>query len=162
MNLRVEGRRDLHDATEKDVRQALAAFGTERGATWVLLTTPDGSYAQAAGTRGRFVIEVRDVFGGEGWRHWRACRAGAGDGPAVVTFRRRCPNGKHPPRGCPIRVLQSDILGRAQVAAALSQFVQDGSRCTQLAWRDVSSEFLPDSDDEGEFGTIGPLGPDGN
>jgi hypothetical protein len=159
MILRVEGCRDLEDATAGDVQRALVAFGTQRGATWVILEAGDGSYGQAAGANGRFVVEVRDVFGGEGWRHWRAYRAGGGDGPAIVTYRQRCPQAKHPSRGCPLRVAESDVLGLAEVTEALLQFARDGSRHAALTWRDVSSQFRPDPDDDGDFQAIRPSPP---
>ena len=128
MNLTVEGLPDNPAATADDVRRAAAALATGRGPTFVVLSTADGSFAQAAGVDGRFVIEVRDVFGGEGWRHWRAYRVGGGDGQAIVTYHQRCPQGKHLLRGCPLQAVESDVLGGADVAAALQQFAQDGSR----------------------------------
>lgn len=154
MNLTVEGQKDITRPSAEDIRRAIAEMALPLGPTYIILESSDGSYVQAAGSNGRFAIETRDVFG-EGFRHWRASQPGAaGGGPAVVTFRQRCPHGKHASRGCPIAVLQSDVLSHTNVIAAIMQFAQDGSRSTELAWRDISADFLPAPDADCEVRDI--------
>jgi len=58
-------------ATGDDIRRAIESLRSPTGPTYINLTGSDGSYAQAGGTNGRYVIESRDVYG-EGFRHWRA------------------------------------------------------------------------------------------
>jgi hypothetical protein len=146
MLLDVEGYRQKSNATAEDVRLAVEAMASPNGPTYIILTTPDDSYAQAAGSHGRFVIESREVFG-EGFQHWRVhLPRPDGDKPAVITYRRQCPKGKHPPRGCPLSVLACDVMDIEAVATALHQFAVDYTRTERLRWRDVRDEFLRDTD----------------
>jgi hypothetical protein len=156
MNLTVEGRRDTARPSSEDIHRAIAGMALPLGPTFIILAAGEGSYIQAAGSNGRFVIESRDVYG-EGFRHWRAFQPGAADGgPAVVTYRQRCPRGKHPSRGCPLAVRQSDVMSHASVMSAILQFAQDRSRSAKLEWRDISIDFLPASDADCRIRDISP------
>ena len=147
MLLTVEGRPDVLGADFEDIDHAAAALATADGPTYLVLEGWGESYIQAAGSGGRFMIEYRDVYG-EGFRHWRAFQPGnTSTAPTVVTFRQRCPNRKHPRRGCPLSVLACDVTTVEDVAEALTQYATDGTRTARLQWRDVSDEFLPGDDD---------------
>lgn len=109
MKLILEGRPDIRDVTNDDVLEAIEAMASPHGPTFVILEDDQRNYTQAAGTDGRYVIESRDVYG-EGFTHWRAMRDGAGEGAATIRYRQRCPKGKHPPRGCPLKVRAGEVF----------------------------------------------------
>jgi hypothetical protein len=159
MLLQLESHRDLANATPSQVARAISGLTSPTGPTYIILET-EGSYCQAAGTNGRYVLESREMFG-EGFTHFRACRGQPGSGePTTVFHRKRC--SKHQPRKCPLQVLSSEVVGFDDVRQALLVFATTGRRCPATAWRDVTEEFLKDSrgdevcDDE--IGLIHPSG----
>jgi hypothetical protein len=96
MLLKIEGRRDLTIATIEDVAIAICALARPDDPTYIVVEDGEDSYAQAAGTEGRYVIESRTMFG-ERFQHFRVARdLGGADAPAVIHYRQRCD--KHPPR----------------------------------------------------------------
>jgi hypothetical protein len=159
MILRLEGHRDLPKATVEDVARAVYALARPNGPTWVIVNNGGESYAQAAGTDGRYVIESRTLYG-EAFQHFRVFhhRSGA-DNPAVVYYRQRCKN--HQPRRCPLNVRESEVSRLIDVERALLAFVATGERTDELLWRDVTQELVEDArqqhdDDDGEIGLIAP------
>jgi len=160
MLLRLEGYRDRERATLEDVVRAIYEIARPDGPTFMIIEDGAGSYAQAAGTDGRYVIESRTHFG-EGFEHFRVYRGLAeSDRPAVIYYRQRC--SKHPPRRCPLRVRESEVGSLAEVEQALASFAATGRRDDRLRWRDVPAwmarEFCGRSDDE-EIGRIEPEEP---
>jgi hypothetical protein len=158
MLLKIEGRRDLTNATVEDVAIAIYALARPDGPTYIVVEDGEESYAQAAGTEGRYVIESRTMFG-EGFQHFRAARdLGGADAPAVIHYRPRCD--KHPPRRCPLDVRKSEVSTFAEVERALLTFAATGRRDVTLFWRDVTPEMVKDftrrPDDDGEIGLITP------
>jgi hypothetical protein len=158
MLLTVEGHRDLPNATIDDVVRAVYALARPNGPTYLVVEHGEDSYAQAAGTEGRFVIESRTIFG-EGFQHFRVARGrGGADAPAVIHYRQRCD--KHPPRRCPLKVRESEVSTVADVERALLTFAATGRRDATLYWRDVTPEMVKDfarrPDDDGEIGLITP------
>ena len=96
MILKLEGHCDLLNATIEDVVKAVFEIVRPHGPTYLVVEHGEDSYAQAAGTQGRYVIESRTIFG-EGFQHFRVARDLAGsDSPAVIHYRQTC--SKHPPR----------------------------------------------------------------
>jgi len=159
MLLKIESHRDLANATPAQVARAISRLASPTGPTYIILET-EGSYCQAAGTDGRYVLETRDIFG-EGFTHFRACVGQPGSGePTTVFHRKRC--SKHPPRRCPLSVLASEVVGFDDVRRALLAFASTGRRCPATAWRDVTEEFLKDSRDDDVGGdNIGVISPNG-
>ena len=158
MLLTLEGHCDQPDATIEDVVRAVYAIARPDGPTFLIVAHGEESYAQAAGTEGRFVIESRTMFG-EGFQHFRVARdLGNADAPAVIRYRQKCV--RHPPRSCPLRVRQSEVCTLADVERALVTFAATGERDETLFWRDVTTEMLNDftrrPDDDGEIGRIHP------
>jgi hypothetical protein len=159
MLLRCEGQCDLPNATIEDVARALYEIARPDGPTYLVVEHGEESYAQAAGTEGRFVIESRTIFG-EGFQHFRAFHDLSGpDSSTVVHFRQRC--SKHPPRRCPLQVRESEVGGFADVEQVLLTFAATGERDGGLRWRDVTPEMVNDlnrrdDDDDGEIGLITP------
>jgi len=158
MLLKREGHRDLPNATIEDVVRAIDEMARPDGPTYLVVEHGEDSYAQAAGTEGRYVIESRTIFG-EGFQHFRVCRDLVGaDAAAVVHYRRKC--SKHPPRRCPIRVLESEVGCLVDVERALLTYAATGERDEGLRWRDVTPELVKDfkrrDDDDGEIAQIAP------
>jgi len=139
MRLKLEGHSDLQTASPNQVARAVAALASPIGPTFIIVEDNGGSYCQAAGTEGRYVLEARDVFG-EGFLHYRACATGAGSVETTkVYYRKRCD--RHPPRRCPITVLTSEVMGLDDVQRALAAFTATGERCRETVWRNVNAEF---------------------
>jgi hypothetical protein len=158
MILKLEGRRHLPKATIDDVLQAVYQITRPDGPTYLVIEHGEDSYAQAAGTDGRYVIESRTIFG-EGFQHFRVARdLGGADAPAVIHYRQRCD--KHPPRRCPLGVRESEVSTVADVERALLTFAATGRRDAKLYWRDVTAEMVKDftrrPDDNSEIGLITP------
>ncbi len=159
MILTLEDHCDLPNATIDDVVRAIYEIARPDGPTFLVVEHGEDSYAQAAGTEGRFVIESRTMFG-EGFQHFRVCHALAGpDGPAVVHYRQKCV--RHPPRSCPLRIRESEVSGFAVVERALLHYAATGRRDGGLLWRDVTPEMVKDSkrrpdDEDGEIRLIAP------
>ncbi len=158
MILKLESHRDLPNATIEDVVRAVYALARPDGPTYLVLEDGEDSYAQAAGTDGRYVIESRTIFG-EGFQHFRVARdLGGADAPAVIHYRQRCD--KHPPRRCPLKVRESEVSTVADVEQALLTFAATGRRDATLFWRDVTPEMVKDftrrPDDDGEIGLLTP------
>jgi len=158
MILKLEGHRDLPQATMDDVLRAVYGITRPDGPTYLVVEHGEDSYAQAAGTEGRFVIESRTIFG-EGFQHFRVARdLGGADAPAVIHYRQRC--SKHPPRCCPLEVRESEVCSLADVERALLTYAATGERDEGLLWRDVTPEMVTDfkrrDDDDGEIGLITP------
>jgi hypothetical protein len=158
MILKLEGHRDLPNATIDDVVRAVHEIARPDGPTYLVVEHGADSYAQAAGTEGRYVIESRTMFG-EGFQHYRVARdLGGTDAPAVIHYRQRC--SKHPPRRCPLRVRKSEVSAFADVERALLTFAATGRRDATRFWRDVTAEMVKDftrrPDDDGEIGLITP------
>jgi len=159
MILKLEGHCDLPHATIKDVAWGISEIARPDGPTYLVVEHGEDSYAQAAGTEGRFVIESRTIFG-EGFQHFRVARdLGGVDAPAVIHYRQRC--SKHPPRRCPLRIRESEVCSLADVERALLTYAATGERDEGLQWRDVTPEMVKDftrrPDDDGEIGLIAPL-----
>lgn len=100
--LSLEGHQDIHGPTPDQVSDAIRKMASPMGPTWVIFEDATDSYVQAAGSKGKYVVESRDVYG-EGCRHWRASQFSDGsDEMTTLLFRHKCLHGKHPPRGCPL------------------------------------------------------------
>jgi len=155
MKLILEGRPDIRDVTNDDVLEAIEAMASPHGPTFVILEDDQRNYTQAAGTDGRYVIESRDVYG-EGFTHWRAMRDGAGEGAATIRYRQRCPKGKHPPRGCPLKVRAGEVFSLRDVETVLLEFLSSASRTEALRWRDASADFGAAASDDDEIRDIMP------
>jgi hypothetical protein len=158
MRLKLEGHRDMPNATIDDVVRAIYELARPDGATYLIVEDGQDTYAQAAGTDGRYVIESRTIFG-EGFQHFRVARdLGGADAPAVIHYRQRCD--KHPPRRCPLRVRGSEVSTFAEVERALVTFAATGERDETLFWRDVTAEMVKDftrrPDDDDVIGVITP------
>lgn len=158
MILRLEGHCDRSDATIDDVVRAVAEIARPDGPTYIVVEDGLDTYAQAAGTDGRYVIESRTMFG-EGFQHFRVARDPGGvDAPAVIRYRQQC--SKHPPRRCPLRIRQSEVCTLADVERALVTFMATGERDKTLSWRDVTAEMLREltqqPDDGIKIGVITP------
>jgi hypothetical protein len=139
MEMQLEGHPSLSGVTPQQVSRGVDALASPIGPTFIIVEDGEGSYCQAAGTDGRYVLEARESFG-EGFLHYRAYRGTPGGGePAKVFYRKRCD--KHPPRRCPLTVLSSEVIGLDDVRRALVAFTETGERCPETAWRDVSAEF---------------------
>ena len=63
MILKLDGRRDLANASIDDVVRAVCEIARPDGPTYVVVEDGQETYAQAAGTNGRYVIESRTIFG---------------------------------------------------------------------------------------------------
>ena len=158
MRLRLEGHRDIANATIDDIVRAVYEIARPDGPTYLIVEDGQDTYAQAAGTDGRYVIESRTIFG-EGFQHFRVARDLSGaDALAVIHYRQRC--SKHPPRRCPMRVQESEVCTFADVERAMLTFAASGERDETLFWRDVTAEMVWDFtrrlDDDDEIGQINP------
>jgi hypothetical protein len=158
MILKLEGHRDLPSATIEDVAWAISEIARTDGPTYLVVEHGEDSYAQAAGTEGRFVIESRTIFG-EGFQHFRVARdLGGPDSAAVIHYRQKC--SKHPPRRCPLRVRESEVCNLADVELALLTYAATGDLDGGLLWRDVTAEMVKEfkrrDDDDGEIAQINP------
>jgi hypothetical protein len=159
MRLTLEGYRDRKRVTPRDVARAIDKMASPTGPTYIVVKAEDGSsYAQAAGTNGRYVVESRDIFG-EGFRHFRLCRDDAATSePAVIYYRQNCSS--HPPRGCPLRVLAVDVVGLEAVKTAILHYVETSERTGGLLWRDITQKLLDESIERAnsEISAIRPSG----
>lgn len=158
MRLRLEGHCDQADATIDDIVHAVYEIARPDGPTYLIVEGGEDTYAQAAGTDGRYVIESRTGFG-EGFQHFRvACDLAAADAPAVIHYRQQC--SRHLPRRCPLRVQESEVSNITEVERAILTFAATGRRDGTLFWRDVTAQMLKDfkrrPDDDGEIGQINP------
>jgi hypothetical protein len=158
MILKLEGHRDLPNATIEDVAWAISEIARPDGPTYLVVEHGEDSYAQAAGTEGRYVIESRTIFG-EGFQHFRVARDLAErESAAVIHYRQKC--SKHPPRRCPLRVRESEVCSLADVERALLTYAATSERDSGLLWRDVTPEMVKDfkrrDDDDGEIAQITP------
>jgi hypothetical protein len=109
---------------------------------YIVITAPNGSYCQAAGSRGRFIAEFRETFG-EGFKHYRAaCLDSEDDTPTTVYYRYQCSAGKHPRLGCPLLAMASDVLSLNDAQSILLRFAHRGDRHPNYRWRDVTEKFL--------------------
>jgi hypothetical protein len=160
MEMHFEGHPSLSDVTPQQVSRGIDALASPIGPTFIIVEDGGGSYCQAAGTDGRYVLEAREGFG-EGFLHYRACIGPPDSGePTKVFYRKRCD--KHPPRRCPLTVLLSDVVGLDDVRRALMAFTATGERCQETIWRDVTAEF-PSQEPPDEVRVIQPgavSGPD--
>jgi len=158
MILKLESHRDLTNATIDDVVRAIYETARPDGPTYIVVEDGEESYAQAAGTDGRYVIESRTMFG-EGFQHFRVARdLGGPDSAAVILYRQKC--SKHPPRRCPLRVRESEVCGLADVERALLTYAASGERDGGLLWQDITAEMVRDfkrrDDADGEIAQINP------
>jgi hypothetical protein len=157
MILKLEGHRDLPNATIDDVVRAIYEIARSDGPTYLVVEHGEDSYAQAAGTEGRYVIESRTIFG-EGFQHFRVYHDLTGpDAAAVVHYRQNCSG--HPPRRHPLRVRESEVCRLVDVERALLTYAATGERDGGLQWRDVTAEMVKDfkrRDDDGEIAQITP------
>ena len=150
--LSVENLPSVRRATGDDLERALDGLRSPTGPTYLNLTGPDGSYAQAGGTNGRYVVESRDVYG-EGFLHWRAGVPSDSDEKTSVYFYARCNRRIHRPRSCPYTIHAADVLGWEAVKEVLLHYAASGERHRGCSWRDVSSEYrcTPKDDFISEF-----------
>lgn len=158
MILRLEGHCDQADASIEEIVRAVYEIARPDGPTFLVVEDGEDSYAQAAGTYGRYVIESRTMFG-EGFQHFRVARdLGEADAPAVIHYRQSCV--RHPPRSCPLHVRESEVCTFAEVERALLTFAATGRRDETLFWRDVTAQMVKDftqrPDDDDEIGLITP------
>lgn len=158
MILKVEGHRDLSNATLDDVLRAVYEIARPAGPTYIVVEDGLDTYAQAAGTEGRYVIESRTMFG-EGFQHFRVAHdLGGEDASTVIHYRQTCV--RHPPRSCPLRVRESEVSAFADLERALLAFAATGRRDETLFWRDVTAEMVKDfkrlPDVDGGIGLITP------
>jgi hypothetical protein len=108
---------DLPNATIEDIGRAVREIARPDGPTFLVVEHGEDSYAQAAGTEGRYVIESQTRFG-EGFQHFRVCHDLPGpDAAAVVHYRQK--RVRHPPRSCPLRIRESEVSACADVEPAL-------------------------------------------
>jgi hypothetical protein len=125
------------------------------GPTYIVLKKEDGSYMQAAGTEGRYVIEARDAFG-EGFLHWRAAKEEVASGvKATIYYRNSCDHGEHGRRTCPIAVDAAQVVGFEDVIESLLLFTRTRERHPQLYWHDVTVDVLQ-SEAEKQISEIRP------
>jgi hypothetical protein len=126
------------------------------GPTYIIIEAKEGTYAQAAGTDGRYVVESRTQFG-EGFQHFRVCRTWVGeDHPDIVYYGSKC--SKHAHRRCPLHVQASEVCTLADVERSLVAFAETGCRDSELHWRDVTKVMLSDAVNRDNF-TITPITP---
>lgn len=144
MRLTLEGHCDREEVTLAEVAVAIDKMASPTGPTFIVVAADDGtSYAQAAGTDGRYVVEGRDVFG-EGFLHYRLHQGDAAKSEQVVVhYRQKCSN--HPPRGCPLKVLAVDVVALPVVKAAILHYLETCERSNGLLWRDITREFVKES-----------------
>ena len=138
--LSTENLPSVQRATAADIERAIENLRSPTGTTFLHLSGADGSYAQAAGTKGRYVIEFRDVYG-EGFLHWRAGVPSKSEKKTFVHFYAKCARGIHRPRSCPYKIHAADVLGLEDVKEALLHYAITGERHQGYSWRDVSSEY---------------------
>lgn len=140
--LEVEGIAAIADPSDVVIGGAVSGMASSMGPTYLILKATCGSYIQAAGSSGRYVVEARDVYG-EGFLHWRAATAAtAGESTATVLFRNRCPQRAHPHRGCPLIVAATQVVGLDVVRRAVLHYAASGERWSGFSWHDVSASFL--------------------
>jgi hypothetical protein len=140
--LRLEGHRDIECPSLEQVGDAIRKMASPTGPTWVLFEDDSGSYIQAAGSGGRYVVESRDVYG-EGFRHWRASKSSdAGAETTTILFRNKCPRGKHSPRGCPLTISATQVVGLDDVSQTISHYAVTDERHPAYSWHDVSAEHM--------------------
>ena len=139
------------------LERALAKMATPLGPTYLVLEAGEDGYCQAAGTNGRYLVELRERYG-EGFRHWRVATSEARtEARTTVLINQRCPHGKHPPRGCPVRVGVNQVLGFEDASEVLRFFHRSRSRDDKRFWHDVSEELRGrDGDSDGEIRSIRP------
>lgn len=146
LRLKLEGHRDLANASVLDVEAAVSKMASTTGPTFVIVEDGKHSYMQAAGLEDRYVIESRDLFG-EGFCHWRVASPGPRGAETTIRYRKKCPRGEHPPRGCPITIFASQVRSLADVRLALVRFAATGQRHPEFEWQNVKAAFfLKDSD----------------
>ena len=138
--LSVENLSNVRRDTTANIERAIESLRSPTGPTYINLTGPDGSYAQAGGTNGRYVIESRDVYG-EGFLHWRAGVPSKSEEKTSVYFYAKCSRGIHRPRSCPYNIDAADVLCWEDVKEALLHYAATGERHRGYSWRDVSSEY---------------------
>lgn len=135
----IEGRDEIRRPPPALVESLVATLGAPGGPTYLILTGPGEQYVQAAGSDGRFALESRDTYG-EGFQH---LRAGMLTGrKTTIGYRRRCPQGIHPPRGCPHEIDAGCVLGLRTVREALLHYALTGERHPRLDWHNVTPEYL--------------------
>ena len=155
--LEVEGVGTIASPAVASIDEVISGMASSAGPTYLILKTSSGSYIQAAGSSGRYVVESRDVYG-EGFLHWRAATAAtAGESTATILFRNRCPNRAHPPRGCPLIVAATQVVNLDAVRRAVLHYAATGERCSGFHWHDVSGGFSK----EGSGDEIRPIVPRG-
>ncbi len=138
--LRLEGHADQEVANADQVKRAVQMMAEPQGPTYIVLTNPQGGYAQAAGFNDCYRIECRDVYG-EGFRHWLAASPTIKDRSDVVMyFRNRCDI--HGTRRCPLPAWGENVLALSDVLAIVLSYQATGERLDKYPWEDVSQSFL--------------------
>jgi len=63
MEMQLEGHPSLSDVTPQQVSRGVDALASPIGPTFIIVEDGAGSYCQAAGTDGRYVLEAREGYG---------------------------------------------------------------------------------------------------
>lgn len=143
LHLRVEGEPDRRNVAQGYVGVAAEKLSRpEVPPTYIVVTAQDRNYCQTAGSRGRFIAELREWYG-EGFTHWRAGRPGAEDEtPTTIYYRYECTEGQHPRLKCPLSAVEGDVLGVSDVQAILMYFAATAERHPDYRWREITEQFV--------------------
>ena len=156
LSIRVETYGDIALPSQRQTERFIESLGSPDGSTFLVLEGSVDRFVQAAGSRGRYVLESRDSYG-EGFRH---LRAGVPRGrKTTIHFRRSCPQGIHESQGCPLEIDEGSVLSLETAKEALRHYAATGERHPGLHWDDVTKEFpeeSPDGPDSEEIEDIRP------
>jgi len=155
--LMLEGHKLVHGVSQEQVRAAVHKMRSPTGPTFVQLADSNGNYAQAGGTRGRYRVECRDVWG-EGFQHFVAASWASTDrSSTVVYYRNVCTEGIHERRRCPLNCTAANVLRLEDVLEIMLAYNVAGTRSGKYVWDDVTAEWLEeDASNEGEIKRIKP------
>mgnify|MGYP006300258603 CR=1 FL=1 len=158
LSIRTETHGDIDLPSRRLTERCIESLGSPDGSTFLVLKGSVDRFVQAAGSRGRYVLESRDSYG-EGFRH---LRAGVPRGrKTTIHFRHWCPQGIHESPGCPLEIDEGSVLSLAAVKEALRHYAATGERHPGFHWDDVTDEHLEAPPTGVEFEEIEDIRPRG-
>ncbi len=150
--LMLEDHRDVFPVSLRQVQAAIRKLASPKGPTFLNLKDEGGSWAQSGGSNGRYLVEVRDVYG-EGFQHWMATLPGCTDrSKTVVYYRNRCTENVHQPRKCPLNATVANVVSLDDVMEILTEFWATGLRSAKYGWDDISRHWIEEDADQQETG----------
>lgn len=130
LELTVEERFPHAAPTLQQVTDAIRSLTPDGGPGFLILERAGSGYVQAAGGRGVFALEWRQVDGAT-FKHWAAGLANQDTGTDI----------RIPTNGSYVTVKSNEQLSLTDVEALITAFAKGEAGSQAFAWRDITSRF---------------------